>query len=108
MRTAPPRSRSTCPRRSSSCLISRGRPEMMKLDIYHRAADRAAQWCLALQNADGSIQQEQDCFDSIYKFPAMFVTLGHAVEGAKLLNWLENNTLTDAGDLTFARGKFAH
>src|SRR5688572_9463327 len=75
---------------------------------YHRAADRAAQWCLSRQNPDGSIRMEQDCFDAIYKFPATFVTLGHYVEAAKLLNWLENHTLTESGDLTFAGGKFAH
>lgn len=74
---------------------------------YHRAADLGAQWCLARQNADGSIQMEQDCFDGIYKFPATFATLGYYVEAAKLLNYLENHTLTDVGDLTFSSGKFA-
>ena len=75
---------------------------------YHRAADRGARWCLALQNPDGSIRQQRDCFDGIYKFPATFVALGHYVEAAKLLNWLENHTLTDSGDLTFPQRKFLH
>src|SRR5436190_16735794 len=80
----------------------------MNFDAYHRAADRAMRWCLALQNPDGSIRQEQDCFDSIYKFPAAFVALGHYVAGAKLLNWIENNALTESGDLTFRERKFLH
>jgi hypothetical protein len=85
-------------------------PITLDLEKYDRAAHRGAQWCLDLQNPDGSIHQEpgEDCFDSIYKFPATFVTLGYYVEGAKLLNWIENNTLTDAGDISFRERKLIH
>ena len=75
--------------------------------LYQQAAERGVQWCLSRQNPDGSIQMEEDCLDGIYKFPAAFATLGHYVEAGKLLNFLENHTLTDNGDLMFPAGKFA-
>ncbi len=75
---------------------------------YKRAAEKGLHWCLNLQNPDGSIQMEKDCFDAIYKFPATFVALGRFVEAGKLLNYLEKETLKSSGDLAFAGGKFAH
>jgi len=64
------------------------------------------QWCLSLQNKDGSIEMEDPCFDAIYKFPAAFVQMGKYVEAAKLLSWLENNILTSEGDFSFSDKKF--
>jgi hypothetical protein len=45
------------------------------------------------------------CFDSFYKFPAAFAVMGKYVEAAKLLNWLENHTLTEDGDFRFPERK---
>ncbi len=72
---------------------------------YLQAGRNALDWCLGKQNPDGSVQMAEDCFDGIYKFPAAMVVMGRGLEGAKLLNWLENTTLTPQGDLTFPERK---
>jgi hypothetical protein len=81
--------------------------ETQSLDLTRcrLACERGVQWCADLQQPDGSIRMKQDCFDSMYKFPAAFAVMGRYVEAGKMLNWLENETLTDAGDFSFPQRK---
>jgi|GEM_PF-5683788 len=77
----------------------------LSFDAWQKACERGVQWCLDLQEPDGSIRMPTRCFDAIYKFPAALVATGKYVEAAKLLNWLENETLTADGDFRFPERK---
>jgi rhamnogalacturonyl hydrolase YesR len=77
----------------------------LSFDASQESCERGAQWCLDLQQPDGSIRMPARCFDAIYKFPAALVVTGRYVEAAKLLNWLENETLTTDGDFRFPERK---
>lgn len=79
--------------------------ESLSFDAWQKSCERGAQWCLDLQEPDGSIRMPTRCFDAIYKFPAALVATGKYVEAAKLLNWLENQTLTADGDFRFPERK---
>jgi hypothetical protein len=77
----------------------------LSFDACREACERGVQWCLDLQEPDGSIRMPVRCFDSFYKFPVAFAVMGKYVEAAKLLNWLQNGTLTEDGDFRFPERK---
>jgi hypothetical protein len=48
-----------------------------------KACDRGVQWCLDLQEVDGSIRMPTCCLDSFHKFPAAFAVMGLREDGYK-------------------------
>jgi tetratricopeptide (TPR) repeat protein len=70
-----------------------------------QSCEKAIDWCLKYQAEDGSFIMPEKCLDSVYKFPAAFEVNGYHKAAVKTLNWLEQSTLQENGDIHFGNQK---
>ncbi len=70
----------------------------MRLYAYRRTIDRAIEYLLAQQNADGSMYPVAEGQAGYYKVPYAFATTGRFEAGIRLLNWVREHNFAADGD----------